>query len=147
MSRSIGGARPLLALAAHAAADVELTATADRDEVALDGTVTLEITAIYASKGNPGDLQLPPFRDFDVVSRSQSEQVSFAFVNGAPAFKRTIVTTLTLTPKRAGDTVIEPARLVSQGRAYTSRPIHIRVLPVGQAPPPRAGRPPARRGL
>src|ERR1700694_2925245 len=116
MSRSIGGARPLLALAAHAAADVELSATADRDEVALDGTVTLEITAVYASKGNPGDLQLPPFRDFDVVTRSQSEQMSFAFINGAPSFKRTTVFSISLTPHRVGQAVIEPAKLIYQGR-------------------------------
>jgi hypothetical protein len=132
---------------AAAAGGVEVSTTADRDEVSLDGTVTVQVTVTYSSKGEPGDLELPPFRDFDVVSRSQSEQVSFAFVSGAPAFKRTIVTTLTVTPKRAGDAVIEPARLVHGGHTYASQPIRIHVLPAGQAPPPRAGRGPSRRGL
>jgi hypothetical protein len=134
-------------LAAAAAGEVELSTAADRVEVSLDGTVTVQVTATYTSKGEPGDLELPLFRDFDVVSRSQSEQVSFSFVNGAPAFKRTVVTTLTVTPKRAGDAIIEPVRLVYQGRAYASKPIRIHVLPAGQEPPPRAGRAPSRRGL
>jgi hypothetical protein len=144
MSRRTGKALLLalaLALPARAAGgDVELSATADRDEVALDGTVTLEVTATYAQKGDPGELQLPPFRDFDVVSRSESEQVSFQFVNGAPSFRRTTVYSIALTPHHAGDAVIEPARLTWQGRSYSTQAIKIRVLPAGQAPPPRAQR-------
>ncbi len=144
MSRRTGNALLLalaLALPARGAGgEVELSATADRDEVALDGTVTLEITATYSQKGDPGELQLPPFRDFDVVSRSQSEQVSFQFVNGAPSFRRTTVYSIALTPHHAGDAVIEPARLTWQGRSYSTQAIKVRVLPAGQAPPPKAQR-------
>ena len=141
MSRRTGKAL-LLALsvagvAAAAGSDVELSATADRDEVALDGTVTLEVTATYSQKGDPGELQLPPFKDFDVVSRSQSEQVSFAFVNGAPSFRRTTVYSIALTPHHAGDAVIEPARLSWQGRSFTTQAIKVRVLPAGQSPAPQ----------
>jgi hypothetical protein len=117
---------------------VDISAGTDRDEVPLDGTLTLQITVTYSSKGEPGDLELPPLRDFDIVSRSQSEQVSFAFINGAPAFKRTIVTSLALTPKRAGETVIEPAKLNYKGRAFSTQPIKVRVLAAGQEPPPRS---------
>ena len=99
-----------LLLAAAAAGEVEISASADRDEMALDDTVNVSVTVTYSSKGE-GDLELPAFRDFDVVSRAQSEQVSFAFVNGAPTFKRTVSTRLALTPKRAGNAVIEPARI------------------------------------
>ncbi len=127
-----------LLLAAGVANEVEITATADRDEVALDGTVSLQITVTYSSKGEPGELELPPLRDFDLISRSQSEQMSFAFVNGAPTFKRTTVTSLALTPKRAGDAAIEPAKLSYHGRTYSTQPIKLRVLPAGQAPPQRA---------
>lgn len=130
----------LLAAPAFAAGEVELSATADGDSVALDGTLTLQITATYQSKGDPGELQLPAFSDFDVVSRSQSEQVSFAFVNGAPSFRRTIVTTLALTPKRAGDATIEPAKLEYHGKTYQSAAIKIHVLGAGAAPPASAQR-------
>ena len=124
----------LLPLAALAAAEVELSATLDTDQVALDGAVTMQVTATYSSKGEPGDLQLPVLADFDLVSRQQSEQVSFAFVNGAPSFHRTIVTTLALTPRRAGDLVIEKVLLDYHGRAYGTQPLKVHVSPAGQAP-------------
>lgn len=121
--------------AASAAAEVELSASVDRAQAALDDTVALRITAVYSSKADPGELTLPEFSDFDVVSRAQSEQVSFAFVNGAPSFRRTLTTTLALTPRRAGDVVIEPARLAFHGKTYQTRELRLRVLPAGQASP------------
>ena len=51
----------------------QLTATGNYVQ---NGTLTLQITATYQTKGEPGELQLPPLADFDLVSRSQSEQVS-----------------------------------------------------------------------
>ena len=133
----------LLPLAALAAAEVELSATLDTDQVALDGTVTVQVTATYSSKGEPGDLVLPGLADFDLVSRSQSEQVSFAFVNGAPSFHRTIVTSLALTPRRAGDLMVEPVKLDYHGRTYATQPLKVHVLAAGQAPRPQQNR---RRG-
>ena len=137
MSLSATGSLCALLLAA-ATADVEIGASADRDEVALDGTLNVQFTVTYSSKGDPGELELPALRDFDLVSRSQSEQVSFAFVNGAPSFKRTVVTSVALTPKRAGDLTVEPAKVNWQGKTYSSQPLKIHVLPAGQAPPPRS---------
>jgi hypothetical protein len=128
----------LVSRSARAAAEVELSATLDTDTVALDGTVTVQVTATYSSKGEPGDLQLPVLADFDLVSRQQSEQVSFAFVNGAPSFHRTIVTSLALTPKRSGDLVVEPVKLDYHGRTYATQPLKVHVLAAGQAQPPRA---------
>lgn len=124
-----------LSVGARAAGtEVELSATADRDEVPLDGTVTLQVTATLSSKDDSGQLQLPGFRDFDVVSRSQSEQMSFAFSNGAPSFRRTTVTTLALTPHHAGQSLIEPATFVLRGKNYVTQPISIKVLAAGQSP-------------
>ena len=146
MSRRTGSALAIalfLPLAAFAAAEVELSATLDTDQVSLDGTVTVQVTATYSSKGEPGELQLPGLADFDLVSRQQSEQVSFAFVNGAPSFHRTIVTSLALTPRRAGDLVIEPVKLDYNGRTWATQPLKVHVLAAGQAPP--AGAQPNRR--
>ena len=127
----------LLPLAALAAAEVELSATLDTDQTALDGTVNVQITATYSSKGEPGNLEIPMLADFDLVSRQQSEQVSFAFVNGAPSFHRNIVTSLALTPKRAGDLIIEKVTLDYHGRTYATQPLKVHVLAAGQAPPAR----------
>jgi hypothetical protein len=136
-SRRIGSAVALAAFAALAASEVELSATVDNDQAALDGTVTVSVVATYLSKQQPGELQMPALADFDLVSREQqAEQVSFAFINGAPSFRRTIVTVVSLTPKRTGDLVIEPFKLVYNGRTYQTQPLKVHVLPAGQAPPP-----------
>jgi len=134
-----------LALPALAAGELTLSASADADEVALDGTLRLQISATYADRGEPGQLELPPFADFDVVGRSQSDQMSFVFSNGAPSFRHTILTNVTLTPRRVGDLTIEPARVEYQGKTYRTQPIRIHVVPAGQArrgggrPDPSAG--------
>ncbi|HEY5676566.1 MAG TPA: BatD family protein, partial [Myxococcales bacterium] len=117
-----------------AAAEVELSAAADADQVALDGTLRLRISATYSSKGDTGQMQLPPFADFDVVGNDSSDQVTLVFANGAPSFKRTVVTNVTLTPRRVGDLTIEPVRLEYQGKTYRTQPIRIHVLPAGQGP-------------
>ena len=101
MSRRTGSALAL-ASAALAAEDVQVSARTDADEVALDGTLNLIITAIVSSKGDQAELTLPDLKDFDVVSRQQSEQVAFTFLNNAPSFRRTTVTTVKLAPRREG---------------------------------------------
>ena len=123
----------LLSLPAFAAAEVELSAAADATEIALDGTLTLRITVSYASKGDSGELQLPAFNDFEVVNQSRSEQVSFTFVNGAPSFRRTVLTAIALSPKRLGELTIEPAKLDARGKISQTQPIRVRVVPAGQA--------------
>ena len=134
-----------LSLALPAAAgEVELSAAADADQVSLDGTLRLRISATYSSKGDTGQMQLPPFADFDVVGNDSSDQVTLVFANGAPSFKRTVVTNVTLTPRRAGDLTIEPVRLEYQGKTYRTQPIRIHVLPAGQGPPAAARGPSAR---
>jgi hypothetical protein len=136
-----------LALALHgaraaspASAEVELSSSVDANEVEVDGTLVLQITATYLTRGDPGQVQLPAFAAFDVVSKSTQEEVNYQFAGGAPRFRRTEVTTLALTPKRVGDAVIEPARLDYNGRTYASQPIKIKVLQVGQKPSAKAQR-------
>ena len=123
----------LIALPALAAGEVELSATADASEVALDGTLTLRIAVTYASKADTGELQIPIFADFDVVSRSQSEQVTFTLSNSAPSFRRTVITSLALTPRRAGELIIEAVKLEFHGQKLQTDPIRVRVVPAGQA--------------
>jgi hypothetical protein len=128
----------LLSLPAFAAAEVELSAATDATEIALDGTLMLRITVSYASKGDSGELQLPAFNDFEVVNQSRSEQVSFTFVNGAPSFRRTVLTVVALSPNRVGELTIEPAKLDARGKISQTQPIRVRVVPAGQAQ--RSGR-------
>src|SRR3989442_13838348 len=118
---------------ALAAGEVELSATGDASEVALDGTLTLRIGVTFASKADTGELQIPAFADFDVVSRSQSEQVTFTLSNSAPSFRRTVITSLALTPRRAGELTIEAVKLEFHGQKLQTDPIRVRVVRAGQA--------------
>ena len=127
-----------VSLPALAAGDIELSAGTDASEVALDGTLLLRISATYSSRGDSGELKLPAFADFDLVGEpSRSEQMSFTFSNGSPTFRRTVTTTVALTPKRVGDLTIEPAKLEARGKTFQTPAIHVKVLPAGQA---RGGR-------
>ncbi|MGZ6126229.1 MAG: BatD family protein, partial [Myxococcales bacterium] len=123
----------LVALPALGSADVALSASVDAREVALDDSLVLRITARYSSRAGTGDVEVPAFADFDVVSRSRSEQVSFSFGGGGSSMDRTVTTTLTLTPKRIGDLTIEPVKLEQGGKTFQTEPIAIHVLPAGQA--------------
>src|SRR4051812_5655614 len=116
----------LIAFPALAVGDVEFSATVDAGEVALDGSLVLRIAATYGSKGENGELQLPPFADFDVVGQpSQSEQMSFTF-GGTATYQRTTITTLVLTPKRVGELAIEPVKLTLKGKSWQTDPIKVR---------------------
>ncbi len=123
----------LVALPALGAAEVELSASTDVREVALDDTLVLRITARYSSRDESGDLEVPAFTGFDVVNRSRSEQMSFSFGGGAASMERTVITALTLTPKRVGDLTIEPVKLEYRGKKVQTEPIAIHVVPAGQA--------------
>lgn len=130
-------ATALGAAPARAAGDAEFTASVDREQIGLDDTVTLELTMTVSNKGDNADLRLPPFRDFDVVGRSSNEQVSFAFTNGAPSFRRTTQTRLTLSPHHAGQLIIEPVHASLHGQMLSTQQLSVQVLPAGQSPPPR----------
>ncbi len=123
----------LVALPALGAAEVELSASTDVREVALDDTLVLRITARYSSRDESGDLEVPAFTGFDVVNRSRSEQMSFSFGGGTASVERTVITALTLTPKRVGDLTIEPVKLEYRGKKVQTEPIAIHVVPAGQA--------------
>lgn len=123
----------LVALPALGAAEVEVSASTDAREVALDDTLVLRITAKYSSRDESGDLEIPAFTDFDVVNRSRSEQMSFSFGGGTASVERTVITALTLTPKRVGDLTIEPVKLEYRGKKVQTEPIAIHVVPAGQA--------------
>jgi hypothetical protein len=127
-----------LSLPALAAGEVELSATTDASEVALDGSLVLRISVTYSARGEDGELKVPSFADFDLAGDpSRAEQMSFTFSNGSPSFRRTVTTSIALTPRRTGDLTIEPVKLVARGKTLQTPPIHVRVVPAGQA---RGGR-------
>jgi BatD DUF11 like domain len=131
---------PLAAFAApQQAGDTEFTAAVDREEIGLDESVRYDLTVTFSSKGDQGELSPPAFKDWDVVGRSSAEQASFTFSGSSPAFRRTTVTSYTLSPHKAGQLQIEPARLTVKGRVLTTAPVTVKVLASGQQASPRRG--------
>ncbi len=128
-----------------AAAGVEFYATPDREEVALDETLTLTVTlGLDANSGESEDLRLPEAPDFDVLSRSQSQQMSFAMGSGGPpTFRKVRVFTLLLQPRRTGSFTIKPGRLVFRGKTYETGALRIKVLSAGSGRPPATAPPSA----
>jgi len=150
MSRRIGSgvlvALAIFAAGARAAEDVQVHASTDADEVAVDGTLNLQIVVTVSSGSQGAAVQLPEFKDFDTVGRSQSEQTSFEFSNGAQSIHRRIITNVALTPRHEGNATIEPARVSYGGRSYQTQPITVRVLGAAQAQRRRGAPPPSHDG-
>ncbi|MBI5548024.1 MAG: protein BatD [Deltaproteobacteria bacterium] len=134
-----------LAPAGAAAADVEFFATTDRDEMGLDETLTLTVTvALDAGAGSEGEeLRLPEAPDFEVLSRSKSQQTSFVMGRGPPSFRNSRVFSLILQPRHAGTCVIPPGRLVYRGKTYETGALRIKVVAGGVSRPGRRQPPPS----
>lgn len=100
-----------------------VTASIDRNRVALGDTLRLTITA--TDDENLGDIDLQPLaEDFEILQRSNSSKTSY--INGNFSSTRELL--LDITPRRQGELEIPPLRV---GAQRTSG------LPVTVAPPPR----------
>ena len=100
-----------------------VTASVDRNRVALGDTLRLTITA--TDDEDLGDIDLQPLaEDFEILQRSNSSKTSY--INGNFSSTRELL--LDITPRRQGELEIPPLRV---GAQRTSG------LPVTVAPPPR----------
>ena len=116
--------------AAPAAADtVEYYATVDRERMALDETLTLQVTLAFDQDVQAGEPVLPETPDFDVVRQGRSDQMSFSFGGGGSAFRKIRTWTLVLQPRREGKLVILPGRVEVGGKRYETGRITVEVAP------------------
>ncbi|MFH1277541.1 MAG: BatD family protein [Candidatus Eisenbacteria bacterium] len=124
-------------LGADPAAAVELTARIDRDQVDLDGRVTLTLS-IQGGRGE-ADIDLGETAGFRVYSAGTSQSVSI--VNGAVT--SSITHTYLLSPRSEGEHSVGPFRVVIGGEEGTAPAVRIRVArgapAPAPAPPPRGG--------
>lgn len=132
-----------LALPAHAADAVEYYATVDRERIALDETVTLQVTLAFNQSDEMGEVQLPEAPDFDVVRQGRSDQMSFSFGGGGSNFRKVRTYTLVLQPRRAGKLNILPGRVEIGGKRYETGRITVEVGAAGTGSPGYAQRGPA----
>jgi hypothetical protein len=140
------GKGPLLALAllaaAPAAAEVEIAAGVDREVMPLGDQLIYTVTVTLSGQESAKFAQ-PAFREFEVRSRASSEQISFAFGSGGPAWRKTTLYTFALAPKREGKLTIEPAQVTVGGQTHSSEAITVEVgdaAPGAPAPPAPAPR-------
>ena len=115
---------------AHAATSVH--ATADRTTVGSDDTFEVDVAVDDAHDPR---LVVPSSRDFRVIAQSRATEMSI--VNGgSPATTERFV--LTVQPLRTGTLTFPSLSVVDNGRAATTQPLEVHVIP-GHAPtPPRA---------
>ncbi len=132
----------LLLPAAAGAAGMAISASLDRDEVALDELVTLEVRVEAAEAPT---LSLPTLGfDFDVVSRGSSRSTSIDMGGGAGLkVRHTFVFQFGLRPRHTGDLTVPAVEVVAGAARGETQPLSVKVLAAGSATraPGRAGPP------
>jgi hypothetical protein len=119
-----------------------ISASLDREEVALDELVTLEVRV---EAGEAPTISLPTQGfDFDVVSRGSSRSTSINMGGGGGMrVQQTFVFQFGLRPRHAGDLAIPAVEVVAGAARGETQPLSVKVLPAGSASgrPPRPGPP------
>lgn len=115
--------------AAHANDRIEYYASVDRDRVAIDETIRLQVTLALSQRASPKDLELPGTPDFEVLSQGKSEQSSFSLGGGGPAFRRVQTWTLLLQPLKEGSLSILPGTVTVDGKRYETGRLTVQVGP------------------
>lgn len=129
-----------LVAAGVARAEIELSQDVDRTEVGLDDTFRLIVTVSDAP--DSVQVQFPSSSDFNVLSKSESSQMSYQLGGGGPAtIKRTHKYTLLMRANRVGSLTIPPTVISLGGKTYKTEPVQIAVKR-GHVDDPRAQRGP-----
>ncbi|MBI3184605.1 MAG: protein BatD [Myxococcales bacterium] len=128
-------------LSSTALAEVELYQSVDRNEVGTEDTFRLSI--VVSGAPDTAQLQFPAPEDFEVLSRSQSTQMSYHFGGGGSSIKRVQKYELVMRANRAGTLTIPPAVLTTADRTYKTEAIEMQVKKgrLHTSPPPSPRRP------
>ncbi len=136
----IGSALAVLLLATPAMAEVEFYQTIDRDKVGTEDTFRLTIVVAGAPDG--ANVQFPAPADLEVLSRSQSTQMSYSIgAAGTGNIKHVQKYTLVLRANRTGTLTIPAAVLTAASRTYKTEALKVEVTKGTLAPPPQAQAP------
>lgn len=130
---------------AHAA-ELDLFAQVDRQQLRPGERLTYAVTLVGAMVHGTPRLELNEFKGFSVISTGQSQQVRMH--NGQT--QQAVTLTYTLSPSTPGTYLLGPARVEYEGKVYATEAIEIQVVEDGeQKVPPARGNPrkaPALRG-
>ncbi|MBE2254118.1 MAG: protein BatD [Myxococcus sp.] len=127
----------LLAAGPALGAELEFYMTVDRTKVGTEDTFRCEIVVSNAPEGAVVQFPAPP--EFEVLSRSESTQMSYSVGSGGMGqIKQVRKFTLVMRANRVGTLTIPPAGLQTASRTYKSEPVKIEVVAGRLAPEPRA---------
>ena len=119
--------------------DITISADVDKQEVTLDGQVTLTIT-VSGSASNIPQPDIPELKGFIAYSSGRSQNLSI--INGRVS--SSVSFTYILVPNNTGEYALGPFTINYKGQAYSAGPMNIKVLPRSaseQAPSqPQAGK-------
>ncbi len=121
------------AACARALADISVSASADKTQVALNDSVRVLVTVAGDAANLPAP-QMPDLSAFSVYSSGRAQNVSF--VNGQVS--SSINYTYMLAPKSLGRFTIGPFSVTHDGKTAQSSPISIEVVAAGQPSAPAA---------
>ncbi|OGB87946.1 hypothetical protein A3H38_04875 [candidate division WOR-1 bacterium RIFCSPLOWO2_02_FULL_46_20] len=103
--------------------DTQFTARVDKTSVALDDVVSYTLTVAGSGANNAPSPALPSFSNLQIISTSQSSNISI--VNGQMSAEKSY--TYTLQPTQVGQAHIGAANINVNGQTLTSNPIDITV--------------------
>jgi hypothetical protein len=130
-----------LATAPAHAAGTEFSASLDRQETSVDGSVALKFAV--RSEGANSNLTALRFNapDFDVVNEYQSTYIESFYENGKFGVRNNRSITKVLRPRKQGTLAITGIEAVVDGETYKSSDLSVRVTPggAGTQPPPGYG--------
>ncbi|PJC48251.1 MAG: hypothetical protein CO035_04480, partial [Candidatus Omnitrophica bacterium CG_4_9_14_0_2_um_filter_42_8] len=106
------------------AEDITISADADRQEITLDGQVTLTIT-VSGNISNIPQPDIPDLKGFTSYSSGRSQNLSI--INGQVSSSVTF--TYILVPNNIGDYTVGPFSINYKGNTYSAGAINIKVLP------------------
>ncbi|MBU1913011.1 MAG: BatD family protein [Candidatus Omnitrophica bacterium] len=106
------------------AEDITISADTDRQEITLDGQVTLTIT-VSGNISNIPQPDIPDLKGFTSYSSGRSQNLSI--INGQVSSSVTF--TYILVPNNTGDYTIGPFNINYKGNTYSAGAINIKVLP------------------
>lgn len=126
------------ATAIAAGGETSFDMTADRTKVGVEDTFRVEVVV---TNGPPGaSIQFPSSKDFEVLSRSESTQMSYSLGGGAASIQQVRRYTLAVRARRTGTVVIPPAQLQAGSETLRTESIRVEVVPGSLEPEERAAR-------
>jgi hypothetical protein len=127
----------LLLSSAYAFADIGFLQKVEPSEVGLEDTFRLLVVASDAP--DFAQIDFPSGPDFEVLSKSQSTELSYQFGSGGSGIRRTQKYVLVLRPNRVGTLTIAPSVMTVRGKTYRTEPLRVTVKQ-GRLADPRAQR-------